>query len=142
MKREIQITKDVRRELINQFGTTRKTLHQALNYLGRSELLEHIRNEALRRGGVVVITVPEEEVLLDMGDKLVQSLGNDVRLVCDKGTGNAYIYRGGLPLQHLRPHGAHQHLVQQLPARRRTNRRPIQPQPAIRPGQTLARSAR
>ena len=57
--------------------------------------MEHIRNEALRRGGVVVITVPEEEVLLDMGDKLVQSLGNDVRLVCDKGTGNAYIYRGG-----------------------------------------------
>ena len=92
MKREIQITKDVRRELINQFGTTRKTLHQALNYLGRSELLEHIRNEALRRGGVVVITAPEEEVLLDMGDKLVQRLCNDVLIEFDKVTGDANIY--------------------------------------------------
>lgn len=94
MKREIQITKDVRRELINQFGTTRKTLHQALNYLGRSELLEHIRNEALRQGGVVVITAPEEEVLLDMGDKLVQRLCNDVLIEFDKTTGDANIYKG------------------------------------------------
>lgn len=94
MKREIQITKAVRRELIDQFGTTRKTIHQALNYLGGSELLEQIRNEALCRGGVVVITAPEEKVLLDMGDRLVQCLGNNVRLECDKVTGDAHIYKG------------------------------------------------
>ena len=94
MKREIQITKAVRRELIDQFGTTRKTVHQALNYLGGSELLEQIRTEAIIRGGVVMITAPEEEVLLDTGDKLVQHLSKDVRLECDKATGNAFLYKG------------------------------------------------
>lgn len=94
MKREIQITKAVRRELIDQFGTTRKTVHQALNYLGGSELLEQIRTEAILRGGVVMITAPEEEVLLDTGDKLVQHLSKDVRLECDKATGNAFLYKG------------------------------------------------
>lgn len=94
MKREIQITKTVRRELIDQFGTTRKTIHQALNYLGGSELLEQIRTEAILRGGVVMITAPEEEVLLDTGDKLVQHLSKDVRLECDKATGNACLYKG------------------------------------------------
>lgn len=94
MKREIQITKAVRRELIDQFGTTRKTVHQALNYLGGSDLLEQIRTEAILRGGVVMITAPEEEVLLDTGDKLVQHLSKDVRLECDKATGNAFLYKG------------------------------------------------
>lgn len=94
MKREIKITNALRRSLMDELGTTRKTIHQALHFLGNSELLTKIREMALARGGRIVITAPEEEVLLDMGDRLVQSLGNDVRLECDKVTGDAQIYKG------------------------------------------------
>lgn len=94
MKREIRISNALRRELVDLFGTTQKTVWQALHYVGGSELLEGIRRVALERGGQVYIIAPEEEVLLDMDGKLVQSLGKDVRLECDKATGDAYIYKG------------------------------------------------
>lgn len=94
MKREIKVTNALRRELVEQFGTTRKTVHCALAYRGESELLEGIRREALARGGEVVITAPEAEVLVDLGDKLVQRFSASVRLECDKATGNVYLYKG------------------------------------------------
>lgn len=94
MKREIRISNALRRTLVDEFSTTRKTVHSALHYLGESELLTKIRERALAEGGRVYIIAPEEEVLLDTGDKLVQRLGNDVLIECDKTTGDAHIYKG------------------------------------------------
>lgn len=95
MKREIRISNAMKRALMAEFGTTQKTVWLALHNMDvSSELLENIRKAALERGGQVYIVAPEEEVLVDTGDKLVQRLGKDVRLECDKATGNAYIYKG------------------------------------------------
>ena len=94
MKREIKVSNALRRELVEQFGTTRKTVHSALSYQGGSELLEGIRHAALARGGEVMITAPESEVLVDLGDKLVQRFSASVRLECDKATGDIYLYKG------------------------------------------------
>ena len=93
MKREIRISNALRRTLVDEFSTTRKTVHSALHYLGESELLTKIRERALAEGGRVYIIAPEEEVILDIGDKLVQRLG-DVLIECDKATGDAHIYKG------------------------------------------------
>ena len=92
MKREIRISNGLRRELVEQFGTTQKTVWQALHYVGGSELLEGIRRVALERGGQVYIIAPEEEVLLDMGDKMVRDYRGGAHLDLDKATGDARLY--------------------------------------------------
>lgn len=92
MKREIRISNALRRELVEQFGTTQKTIWQALHYVGGSELLEGIRRIALERGGEVVVTALEEEVLVDMGDRLVCRYRSGAYLECSKATGDALLY--------------------------------------------------
>ena len=92
MKREIRISSVLRHQLVEEFGTTAKTVYQALHYMGGSELLEGIRKAALERGGQVVIIAPEESVLVDMGDRFVQHYRSGARLEFDKETGNALLY--------------------------------------------------
>lgn len=92
MKREIRISSTLRRQLVSEFGTTSKTVYQAMHYVGGSELLEGIRKAALERGGQVVVIAPEDSVLVDMGDHMVRYYSGGAHLDLDKATGDARLY--------------------------------------------------
>ena len=57
VKKKIRISNALRRQLIEEFDTTSKTIYQAINYLGNSELLVNIRRSAIEKGASLWIWV-------------------------------------------------------------------------------------
>nr|DAX85871.1 MAG TPA: hypothetical protein [Bacteriophage sp.] len=92
VKKKIRISNALRRQLIEEFATTSKTIYQAINYLGSSELLVNIRRSAIEKGAQVVVMAPVDAVLVDMGDKMVRYYRGGAHLDLDKATGDARLY--------------------------------------------------
>ena len=84
VKKKIRISNALRRQLIEEFDTTSKTIYQAINYLGNSELLVNIRRSAIEKGAQVVVMAPVDAVLVDMGDKMVRYYRGGAHLDLDK----------------------------------------------------------
>lgn len=79
MKRVISVTKSQREFLRKAFGVSEQMVCYALHYRapqGESELAKKICSLALQRGGFVLVSAPESEVVHDAEDMMRQYFEN------------------------------------------------------------------
>lgn len=79
MEKYIHVTKDVRLYLAKTFNVSDKTVWNALNFdkkRGETDCAKRIRKFALQKGGIVMVVVPEVEVLYDYDGVISQYFPN------------------------------------------------------------------
>lgn len=93
MNKQILLPTAVKIEMMRTFGTNKHALRRALNYQINSRQAKMLREEALRRGGLVYFgarsvadAMPECETAFDHSrERVIQCFGNRLRLeVCMK----------------------------------------------------------
>lgn len=95
MEKRIAITKENREFLAKAFKVTDRMVWKALTFEGNSELAQRIRNLAIKRGGIVINTLPEVETLHDSDGYMRQYFPNGAVLECDKSNGHVDILFDG-----------------------------------------------
>ena len=102
MKKYIHIQKADREFIAKALGITERTIFNATHYTDMNEgtdLMKKVRTLALQRGGIVMVEVPEWEVLHDADGYMRQYLG-DVLLEFDKNGGCCDVYKKGEKVRH------------------------------------------
>lgn len=98
MEKYIHVTKDVRLYLAKTFNVSDKTVWNALNFdkkRGEPDCAKRIRKFALQKGGIVMVVVPEVEVLYDYDGVISQYFPNGAKLESNKNTGDTeLLYKG------------------------------------------------
>lgn len=98
MSKYIDVSKEVRRKIVNTFSVTERTVFNALNYddeRGFSQLALRIRSFAMQNGGVVMTVQPEEEVVYDSEGNLRQYFPNKAVIEVDKQSGDCTLFWDG-----------------------------------------------
>lgn len=98
MKRYIHVTKEVRQELAKVFNVGDRAVWNALNFdkeRGETDRAKRIRTFAIQKGGIVMIVVPEVEVLYDYDGMISQYFPNGAKIETDKNTGNTELFYKG-----------------------------------------------
>ena len=102
MKKYIHIQKSDREFIAKAFGITERTIFNAIHFEDMSEgneLAKKIRKVALERGGIVMVEVPEAEVLHDADGYMRQYL-DDVLLEFSKEKPTCDVYKKGEKVRH------------------------------------------
>lgn len=95
MEKRIDVTKENRVFLATTFKVTDRMVWKALTFEGDSDLAKRIRKLALKRGGIVINTLPEIETLHDSDGYMRQYFPNGAMLECNKANGHVDIlFRG------------------------------------------------
>lgn len=98
MEKYIHVTKDVRLCLAKTFNVSDKTVRNALSFdkkRGETDCAKRIRKFALQKGGIVMVVVPEVEVLYDYDGVINQYFPNGAKLESDKNTGDTELFYKG-----------------------------------------------
>ena len=80
------------------FNVSDKTVWNALNFdkkRGETDCAKRIRKFALQKGGIVMVVVPEVEVLYDYDGVINQYFPNGAKLESDKNTGDTELFYKG-----------------------------------------------
>lgn len=98
MKKYIDVTKEVRQDIMAAFKVTGKMVYYALNFdakRGESEKAKRIRVYAKQKGGVVMVVTPEVETIHDANGYMRQYFPNGAMIECNKANGNVdVVYKG------------------------------------------------
>lgn len=98
MEKYIHVTKEVRQCLAKTFNVSDKTVRNALGFdkkRGETDCAKRIRKFALQKGGIVMVVVPEVEVLYDYDGVINQYFPNGAKLESDKNTGDTELFYKG-----------------------------------------------
>lgn len=98
MKKYIDVTKEVRQDIMAAFKVTGKMVYYALNFdakRGESEKAKRIRVYAKQKGGVVMVVTPEVETIHDANGYMRQYFPNGAMIECNKTNGNVDVFYKG-----------------------------------------------
>lgn len=98
MKKYIDVTKEVRQEIMAAFHVTGKMVYYALNFdakRGESERAKRIRVYAKQKGGIVMVAAPEVETIHDANGYMRQYFPNGAMIECNKSNGNVDVFYKG-----------------------------------------------
>ena len=98
MKKYIDVTKEVRQDIMAAFKVTGKMVYYALNFdakRGESEKAKRIRVYAKQKGGVVMVVKPEVETIHDANGYMRQYFPNGAMIECNKANGNVDVFYKG-----------------------------------------------
>ena len=98
MKKYIDVTKEVRQDIMAAFKVTGKMVYYALNYdakRGESDKEKRIRVYAKQKGGIVMIAAPEVETIHDADGYMRQYFPNGAMIECNKANGNVDVFYKG-----------------------------------------------
>lgn len=98
MKKYIDVTKEVRQDIMAAFKVTGKMVYYALNFdakRGESEKAKRIRVYAKQKGGVVMVVTPEVETIHDANGYMRQYFPNGAMIECNKANGNVDVFYKG-----------------------------------------------
>lgn len=98
MKKYIDVTREVRQDIMAAFKVTGKMVYYALNFdakRGESEKAKRIRVYAKQKGGVVMVVTPEEETIHDANGYMRQYFPNGAMIECNKTNGNVDVFYKG-----------------------------------------------
>ena len=98
MKKYIDVTKEVRQDIMAAFKVTGKMVYYALNFdskRGESEKAKRIRVYAKQKGGVVMVVTPEVETIHDADGYMRQYFPNGAMIECNKANGNVDVFYKG-----------------------------------------------
>ena len=102
IKRQIEVSKEVRENIEKVFNCTRMSVWRALNYESESEQSKRIRVYAKKNGGVTLITAPEYETIYDAAGFMRQWFSNGACIEVNKNSGHADVYdRQGRKMQQV-----------------------------------------
>lgn len=98
MKKYIDVTKEVRQDIMAAFKVTGTMVYYALNFdakRGESEKAKRIRVYAKQKGGVVMVAAPEVETIHDANGYMRQHFPNGAMIECNKANGNVDVFFKG-----------------------------------------------
>lgn len=98
MKKYIDVTREVRQDIMAAFKVTGKMVYYALNFdakRGESEKAKRIRVYAKQKGGVVMVVTPEVETIHDANGYMRQYFPNGAMIECNKANGNVDVFYKG-----------------------------------------------
>ena len=98
MKKYIDVTKEVRQDIIAAFKVTGTMIYYALNFdakRGESEKAKRIRAYAKQKGGIVMVAAPEVETIHDADGYMRQYFPNGAMIECNKANGNVDVFYKG-----------------------------------------------
>lgn len=98
MKKYIDVTREVRQDIMAAFNVTGKMVYYALNFdakRGESEKAKRIRVYAKQKGGVVMVVTPEVETIHDANGYMRQYFPNGAMIECNKANGNVDVFYKG-----------------------------------------------
>ena len=98
MKKYIDVTREVRQDIMAAFNVTGKMVYYALNFdakRGESEKAKRIRVYAKQKGGVVMVAAPEVETIHDANGYMRQHFPNGAMIECNKANGNVDVFFKG-----------------------------------------------
>ncbi len=101
MKRFIEVTKEDKAFLMKAFKVSSVMVYYALYFdeqRGNSELAKKIRTLALKRGGKVMLFVPECETIHTADGIMFQTFENGYQMVCNMKQGRVDVRHGGATL--------------------------------------------
>ena len=90
MKKYIDVTREVRQDIMAAFNVTGKMVYYALNFdakRGESDKAKRIRVYAKQKGGIVMIVAPEVETIHDADGYMRQYFPNGAMIECNKANG-------------------------------------------------------
>lgn len=100
IKRQIEVSKEVRENIEKVFGCSRMSVWRALSFTDHSEMSKRIRVYAIKNGGVTVVTAPECETIHDANGYMRQWFTNGACIEVDKNSGHADVFdRHGRKMQ-------------------------------------------
>lgn len=93
--KEIVITSEIRKKLINKFRVSRKTVYEALTYKLNSDKAKEIRKAAQELGGTLI---GDDSIITyhDSDDTMVQKFGHRIELVLWKEYDKVQVYVDGI----------------------------------------------
>nr|DAM86023.1 MAG TPA: hypothetical protein [Caudoviricetes sp.] len=91
MEKQVAVTKENRDFLAKAFNVTPQMVWLSLTYQKDTELARRIRSLAIKRGGVIVNTLPECETIHDADGYMRQYFPNGALVECNKKTGHVDI---------------------------------------------------
>ena len=92
IKRQIEVSKEVRENIEKVFNCTRISVWRALSFESESEQSKRIRVYAIKNGGVTLVTAPECETIHDANGFMSQWFNNGALIEIDKNSGHADVY--------------------------------------------------
>lgn len=98
MKKYIDVTKEVRQEIMATFKVTERMVFYALRFdakRGESEKAKRIRIFAKQKGGVMMVEIPEVETIHDANGYMRQYFPNGAMIECNKANGNVDVFFKG-----------------------------------------------
>lgn len=98
MKKYIDVTREVRQDIMAAFKVTGKMVYYALNFdakRGESEKAKRIRVYAKQKGGIVMVAAPEVETIHDANGYMRQHFPNGAMIECNKANGNVDVFFKG-----------------------------------------------
>lgn len=98
MKKYIDVTREVRQDIMAAFNVTGKMVYYALNFdakRGESDKAKRIRVYAKQKGGIVMIVAPEVETIHDADGYMRQYFPNGAMIECNKANGNVDVFYKG-----------------------------------------------
>ncbi|MCR5394194.1 MAG: hypothetical protein K6E86_02205 [Bacteroidales bacterium] len=94
-RQQIEVTRQIREELITAFGTSRMSVWRALSFADDMPICRRIRKLALEKGGILMTLQPSMETVHDADGYMRQYWPNDVLLEVSKATGDADLMKCG-----------------------------------------------
>ena len=91
IKRQIEVSKEVRENIEKVFGCSRMSVWRALSFTDHSEMSKRIRVYAIKNGGVTVVTAPECETIHDANGYMRQWFTNGACIEVDKNSGQLFL---------------------------------------------------
>lgn len=102
MKRYIAMTRKDKEALAKECHVTVRTVNNALSYVYDSDTVQHIRDVALKRGAVMMVSECNEiETIHDADGVMTQLLPNGAVIEMNKDTGDVDVYFKGNAMIHL-----------------------------------------
>lgn len=92
IKKQIEVSKQVRENIEKVFDCTRMSVWRALSFTDNSERSKRIRVYAIKNGGTTLITAPECETIHDANGYMRQWFNNGALIEIDKHSGHADVY--------------------------------------------------
>ncbi len=95
VKKQIEVSKQVRDMLVRTFNTTTVSVWRALSYRDNSPKSQRIRCAAEQNGGVLLLLTPAMETIYDAQGYMRQYFPNDVLIEADKNSGRCDLLKRG-----------------------------------------------
>ena len=103
VKKQIDVTKQVRDNIKKIFRSSTVSVWRALTFNDDSDTSKRIRQYALQNGGVVMVISPETETIHDADGYMRQYFPNGAMLEVDKNKGAIVVYtKGGVPVNDIK----------------------------------------